>query len=103
MNRRGFFSRLALVATAASVSPHIFIPKFDPVRWKVARAAPEIVFNPADYAGKWVFESDSALEFRSELNWFYTHIYGSKSFPKNAGSVFTSGGAFLKPDPPPLG
>jgi hypothetical protein len=35
MNRRGFFKSLALLAGAASVSPQIFIPKFEPVRWKV--------------------------------------------------------------------
>jgi hypothetical protein len=37
MNRRGFFKSLALVAGAASLSPQIFIPKFEPVRWKVIR------------------------------------------------------------------
>lgn len=35
MNRRGFFKSLALIGAAASVSPHIFIPKFEPVKWKV--------------------------------------------------------------------
>lgn len=34
MNRRHFFKSLATVAGAASVSPLIFIPKFEPVRWR---------------------------------------------------------------------
>ena len=35
MNRRSFFRSLALVGAAASLSPDIFIPKFEPVKWKV--------------------------------------------------------------------
>ena len=35
MNRRSFFSSLAAFAGAASLSPNIFIPKFEPVKWKV--------------------------------------------------------------------
>jgi hypothetical protein len=34
MNRRRFFTSLGLIAGAASVSPQIFIPKFESVRWK---------------------------------------------------------------------
>ena len=34
--RRNFFRSLAALAGAASISPQIFIPKFEPVRWKVA-------------------------------------------------------------------
>lgn len=34
MNRRYFFKSLATVAGATSVAPLIFIPKFEPVRWK---------------------------------------------------------------------
>lgn len=34
MDRRGFFKSLALMAGAVSVSPTIFIPKFEPVKWK---------------------------------------------------------------------
>lgn len=37
MNRRSFFSSLAALAGAASLSPNIFIPKFEPVKWKVPR------------------------------------------------------------------
>lgn len=34
MNRRGFFRSVAALVGAASVSPTIFIPKFEPVHWK---------------------------------------------------------------------
>lgn len=44
MNRRNFFRSLAALAGAASVSPTIFIPKFEPVRWK-----------PISYYGVWRF------------------------------------------------
>lgn len=65
MDRRGFFKSLALMAGAVSVSPTIFIPKFEPVKWK--RAAqfthswainPEWVnapFEPRLYFGEWTF------------------------------------------------
>jgi len=102
MNRRGFFSRLALVAAAASVSPHIFIPKFEPVHWKVARAQ-EIVFNPADYVGKWVFENDSLLELGPDLNWFYDHIKEPKRHFENTRSVFPRRRPLFAPDFTPLG
>lgn len=45
MNRRGFFSRFAVLAAAASLSPTVFIPKFEPVRWKVKRYT-KAVINP---------------------------------------------------------
>jgi len=56
MNRRSFFNSLAAFAGAASLSPHIFIPKFEPVKWKAITNVYETkhyVFNPADYAGEW--------------------------------------------------
>lgn len=34
MNRRNFFRSIALLGSAASISPQIFIPRFEPVRWK---------------------------------------------------------------------
>lgn len=34
MDRRSFFKSIAVLAGAASLSPSIFIPKFEPVRWK---------------------------------------------------------------------
>jgi len=34
-NRRSFFKSLALISGAAVGCPGIFIPKFEPVRWKV--------------------------------------------------------------------
>lgn len=33
-SRRSFFRSLGLLAGAASVSPLVFVPKFEPVRWK---------------------------------------------------------------------
>jgi hypothetical protein len=35
MNRRKFFNALAALAGAISLSPNIFVPKFEPVHWKV--------------------------------------------------------------------
>jgi len=46
MNRRSFFSSLAVLAGAASLSPNIFIPKFEPVIWK---RSPRRIVNP-----KWI-------------------------------------------------
>lgn len=47
MNRRDFFNTIARVAAAASVSPTIFIPKFEPVKWKVERPGNwKYVINP---------------------------------------------------------
>lgn len=34
MNQRSFFKSLALIGAAASVSPQIFLPRFEPVRWR---------------------------------------------------------------------
>jgi hypothetical protein len=39
MNRRGFFSSLAAIVGGVSISPLIFIPKFEPVRWKIIKPA----------------------------------------------------------------
>jgi len=36
-NRRGFFKSLGLIAAGSAGFPGIFIPKFEPVKWKVAR------------------------------------------------------------------
>jgi hypothetical protein len=41
VNRRGFFKSFGVLAAAASLSPTIFIPKFEPVRWKVIRMGSE--------------------------------------------------------------
>jgi hypothetical protein len=49
--RRNFFHSLTLMAGAASVSPQIFIPRFEPVKWK-SIAEPWI---PADFYGEWKF------------------------------------------------
>ena len=35
MNRRKFFNSFGVLIGAASLSPSIFIPKFEPVKWKV--------------------------------------------------------------------
>lgn len=54
--RRSFFRSLGLLAGAASVSPTIFIPKFEPVRWKVLLPEvefTEVIYHPRDYMGCW--------------------------------------------------
>jgi len=33
-SRRSFFKSLGLIAGAISASPLVFVPKFEPVRWK---------------------------------------------------------------------
>jgi len=45
--RRNFFRSLALMAGAASISPQIFIPRFEPVIWKPSRVV----------GGIWVIEA----------------------------------------------
>lgn len=47
MNRRNFFTSIGLILAGAS-APGIFLPKFEPVRWKVKRPI-RIVPNP-EYA-----------------------------------------------------
>lgn len=37
MNRRGFFSTLGVLLGTAAVAPSIFIPKIEPVVWKVPK------------------------------------------------------------------
>lgn len=54
MNRRRFFTGLGAVLAAAS-APGIFIPKFEPVRWKVLTPEFEMPFNARQFAGKWKF------------------------------------------------
>jgi len=44
VNRRSFFQSLATIGAACS-APGIFLPKFEPVRWKVFRPARAVV-NP---------------------------------------------------------
>ena len=44
MNKRSFFKSLAIIG-AATVAPGIFIPKFEPVRWKVVRPV-QVILNP---------------------------------------------------------
>jgi len=48
--RRSFFKSLALLGAAAVGCPGIFIPKFEPVRWKV-----QTPHNARDFFGKWNF------------------------------------------------
>lgn len=56
-NRRSFFKSLALLGAAAASCPGIFIPKFEPVKWKVKPA----VLNPRDYFGGWYFAEFSYI------------------------------------------
>jgi len=61
--RRSFFKSLALIGSAAAGCPGIFIPKFEPVRWKsISRIIPitpfaEIIIGGEvfllDQTGKW--------------------------------------------------
>lgn len=37
IDRRSFFKSFAALIGAASLSPQIFIPKFEPVKWKVIK------------------------------------------------------------------
>jgi len=73
MNTRSFFKSLALLAAGAAVAPGIFVPKFEPVRWKVL--TPQIhgctfeqylidqtpIYDAlilSEYYGKWEFVMD---------------------------------------------
>lgn len=79
MNKRSFFKSLALLAAGAAVAPGIFVPKFEPVRWKVTRPLPNpewvkaeyevyyigqpgifdpVIFKSSDFHGKWQFVED---------------------------------------------
>lgn len=58
MNRRNFFQSLAALAGAASVSPLIFLPKFDPVRWKALGPSGLLVPNPAYHNAVYEFIRD---------------------------------------------
>jgi hypothetical protein len=55
MNRRRFFTKFGLLASAASMSPTIFIPKFEPVRWKRGWSfqSCDFTFSYIDMAGVW--------------------------------------------------
>lgn len=64
MQRRSFFKSLAVMAGAASASPLIFIPKFEPVKWKVDRGVKGLGYNmypipqpltAQEFWGKWEF------------------------------------------------
>lgn len=84
MNSRSFFKSLAMLTAGAAVAPGIFIPKFEPVKWKLTRGgltqayldevAAELEPNPAwidaepmyfivhpdfkkAYYGEWKFET----------------------------------------------
>jgi len=71
VNQRSFFKSLALLGAAAVGWPGVFVPKFEPVRWKArdgVRAvlnpqwldAPnEMIFNPSAFYGSWMFIVDS--------------------------------------------
>lgn len=79
MNRRSFFTSLGAIVAAAA-APSIFLPKFEPVRWKppliFKRAVPNpayetaryelyfidepmlvdrLIFNPKEFTGRWKF------------------------------------------------
>jgi len=64
MNRRGFFTRLGLLAGAASVSPTIFLPRFEAVHWKVVRPVMMGILGQEVY---WM--PFSAREFYGQWRW----------------------------------
>lgn len=57
-DRRSFFKSLALLATGASLSPHIFIPKFEPVKWKVVKVESPLPYDFRRYLGEWKFVTE---------------------------------------------
>jgi hypothetical protein len=75
MNRRSFFSKFGLLAAAASVSPTIFIPKFEPVKWKV-----KSIINPA-----WV-AADYEVHFLMDST-AWVNLIKRKTFPPNMGET----------------
>lgn len=95
MNRRGFFKSLGFLAGAASVSPNIFIPKFEPVRWKppIIFKRPIVAMNPeylkAQYefrfiafAGRWDFKvQDEILNELGDPNAVHFPIRWNKTHP----------------------
>lgn len=40
MKRRGFFKTLAGIVGGLAVSPMVFIPKFEPIPWKIVKRGP---------------------------------------------------------------
>jgi hypothetical protein len=55
MNRRAFFKFGSLFVGAASVAPQIFIPKFEPVRWKKSVQAVSVQMHSLGTFDKWIF------------------------------------------------
>jgi hypothetical protein len=77
MHRRNFFRSLALLAGATSVCPNIFIPKFEPVKWKVIHytsASPSqglFVINSFFGTWEWKIEDQWAIVANPETcNYF---------------------------------
>lgn len=57
-SRRSFLKSVALIASAASVCPNVFVPKFEPVKWKIIGiGTPKSSFDPLNYCGEWEFVS----------------------------------------------
>lgn len=54
-SRRSFFKSLAMLGAAAVGAPGIFIPKFEPVKWKTLSPvnANFHEFDPRKYYGEW--------------------------------------------------
>lgn len=59
-DRRSFFKSLMLLGAAAAGCPGIFIPKFEPVKWKVISST-NPVWSERDYVGEWSFIMDSVV------------------------------------------
>lgn len=54
MNRRSFFTSLGAIVAAAA-APSIFLPKFEPVRWKPPLIFKRAVVNPAYETARYEF------------------------------------------------
>jgi hypothetical protein len=73
MKRRNFFNSLAAFAGVASLSPQVFIPKFEPVQWKV------ILPNTQWIVAQWVGPTPEVFEpreyfLREEYFWAWRFV-----------------------------
>lgn len=90
-DRRSFFKSLALLIGAASVSPMIFLPKFEPVKWKFTAEwyrfdgmGRKVPFDPLDAANHPAFYGfiDSEVIVRDESFWQAYERLASANLPK---------------------
>lgn len=66
MNRRKMLKSLATIF-GVSCAPSLFIPKFEPVKWKIVKPNYQVcgyrdyIFNARDFYGKWQFVLDGPI------------------------------------------